>query len=192
MSDFELLENVLQFHCPSILKDLQPGLQDGELKKMLTDTTLCYDDIKAIYSWRNGTSKASSPVNKKNSFHPFGNFLSLDTAVALKHCLEEEGHLEGNLFPFLSNNDGDILLLDVDKKSSSYGFVYIMSSSMLLIPPITIYDSFNCFVKSLSHCYSSGSYKFNKKSNEIEINLKHEAIFSKTINPHSEFWKDDQ
>jgi hypothetical protein len=190
MTDLEMLENVLSIDCPVILKNLQPGVSNEYIDKVFVDISLNFQKIKEIYSWRNGTSETTKPSYTKYSFHPFGNFMPIEEAVKVKKQYEDEGHWEHNLFPIITNYDGDFLLLDIDENSPTYGFLYISSTSMLLIPPITIYDSFTSFVKSVSNCYSSKGYRYNKKTNELEVNLEYEKVFSNAINPRSEFWKE--
>lgn len=188
-SDIELLENNLTIYCPVVLKGLNPGLNETYIEAILQDSMLSLDNIKILYSWRNGFSEEIVPLFKKFCFHPCGNLLSLEDAVQRYTQMIEDGLIDENLFPFISNNDGDYLLLDIGKDSETYGMIYICSAAQLIHPPHTIYDNFQAFVKSLTHCYASKAYIYRKRTNEIELNSEYELGFSEYFNPRSEYWK---
>ena len=98
MTNIELLESILRNNCPFILDNLQSGLSVQQIGEFLTDSSLNYDEIGALYSWRNGMSEQCKPCFSKYSFHPFGNLIPLNKAVLLKKKMKPGITGTGNFF----------------------------------------------------------------------------------------------
>ena len=92
------------------------------------------------------------------------------------------------LFPLFGSGAGDYYLIDCANNNQTQGTIFYFSpSDPDFDGMISIYDSLDKLLHTVSECYKLGAYFFN--DNQLQIKYELEKGISINKNPESHFWK---
>ena len=186
LKDLESVILKTQSHAATLLNK---GCEKLEIQEKIRIENIDFlsEELFQLYNWHNGMSDSSEMLGKLEIF-PNGFFLSIETAISVYIIYKEKWN---NLyFPLFTNNGGDFLLFGVQKKEN-VNPIYLYSPTVLLsLIPIQIYDSIENLFTTVLECYKEGVYYF--VNDLLEVDYEKELIISKSLNPKSEFWKEEE
>lgn len=191
MEKIELFESTLRKHALFLWSKLNPALNNDEIDSFMRKIGIEDDIISAFYRWKNGVSYNINEPTLLYEFCSFGVMLPLEFISQI--CIPEDEYYEWepHFFPIIGNYQGDYLLYNSDKNSSTYGMLHLYSAALLLVDEkITYYDSIETMVQSIIDCFESGAYRYNATNLEgLTIDDEKAIEINKKNNPLSEYWK---
>jgi len=167
-----------------LLQDGLAGVEiDGITQKSGINLT---PDLYALFGFKNGFKEDVHLAFEQKLLFDNGYFLPIEKALrdyeAIKHL--SSLHLK---LPIFDSGGGDFLLMDCDTKSNTYNRILFYSPAILIIKPVTIYDSLtNLFLTSL-RCFAQGIYEYDKQG-YLKIATDKQWKVCRELNPLSEFW----
>lgn len=182
------LEQCLKQYVEPVYHKLEKGVSYEYITEIVNEFDLIDDNIKNLYHWRNGIKRDTGKYVGQFDFFSFGKMLPLEEALVHYKIYMNGGSWPSNYFPLFTTNAGDYLLYDSDKKSKTYGMLFLYSPSLLITEPKTAYDSLESFFQTVIQCYQQGAYRFNHSSNILEIDDEREWEISTKLNPNSKYW----
>jgi hypothetical protein len=186
----EKFEDVLKHQFPDLHEKLVPPTNEYE-GALLGENLKFQDEYKILYNWHNGVYGITEENITNLSFFSFGIFLPFEIALwTYVNVTTSVCELSENLFPVFSSTVGDDYLIDINIHSRTYGNIFFYSPSLLIIEPITIFESLETLFESLLEGYSTGCYEYNIESG-LAIESKIERAIFKKNNPVAEYWKSD-
>lgn len=103
-----------------LLRSLQPGLSDGEVRVAFGSIDLAViPEVEALYGWHNGTSTAG--VAAIDDIHLFPGFylLSIEDAIANYRAFVTDSRWTIGWLPVFANGGGDFYVLDLSSLGQS-------------------------------------------------------------------------
>ena len=92
---------------------------------------------------------------------------------------------EKYFFPVFSDNS---FLINLDNTSNNFGQIFIFSPSLVIIEPISYYDSLKSAFCTILTCIKEKAFWYdNDGFFEYDPNLRKEI--TKKLNPNSDYWK---
>jgi hypothetical protein len=184
--NLENFENMLLTLNPIVVKGLKNGIKNRlEIESVLKNRGLdSRDDIIAFYQWRNGFDYDNIELDGKMLFMPNGVFLSIDMMVIRYDFLTTNNYIEKKYFPLTYQ---DMYLIDLDKNSNEFGRIFFYSTGFLILKPVTIFDSLDKMIMSITTCFETGALWYNEEGYlETDYNKYNETC--KINNPNSVYW----
>jgi hypothetical protein len=189
----ELLEELLtqlKLAQSPLVNLLQNGISREEIKNGIEGHNLKIPDgLQDIYFWRNGV-KANDQRSWKLTemfmlslgiFRPFS--ISLETYENAKIELWPEF-----MFPVFQSGAGETYLVNCDIQNPTKFISYFAPADWRFDGLITMFDSLETMVYSISECYKQRAYYYNTGDYRLQINDEREAAICGAINPESDYW----
>ena len=181
------LEKTLYDKRASLIKFLQKGLADSTIVDTLSQLGIKNDQLRILYSWRNGVSFNDDWTAGQIDFFSFGTMLALEDAVIHHQSLVRRANVNESFLPIFTTGAGDYVLFNTDNKSINFESLFLYSPSILMSPNCSkIYDTLESFIETVIECYNSSAYKIKKGILEIDYDL--EEQIASTKNPASPCW----
>jgi hypothetical protein len=193
----ELEQCLLEFHNP-VLKYLEEGtpFDPDHFANMLYLLQLeASEDLNALYTWKPGLKKEIIGTLGFN-FHLFDMGSHIEYTEALREyqvlVLREEELFSNRFLPFVLMPGLGLeapILIDLSKKSKTFGQIFYDSPATGVTEPTSIFDSLGSMIETVIACYREGVYNI---SNEGVLDTDNERILtvSSRINKNSDYWKD--
>lgn len=147
-------------------------------------------DFIDLYSWKNGIDSALifDEAGYENELTSYGSFFELSSLLSYYELELITGVLYNKkYFAFFYSIAGDRILIDLEKKSKTFGKIFIYAPSITLSSePIKIFDSLELMIDTIIQCYEKKAYTII--DGELNINFDLESEISKKMNRESEFW----
>jgi len=129
-------------------------------------------ELIQFYQWHDGVNYSDQPC-WENCFHTFGGFFyPLNCSLDVYKEQVEIYRDYFDLFPIFSD---DTVLIDLNFKSPTYGQLYFLCPSLLIIEPITAYDSLTLMIQTNAHCFEN---KLMYYDNEGYLEIDTDAVFA--------------
>lgn len=178
-----------------IIKELQPGIDRTIVEKSIRDFSLNLpDEVFELYAWRNGLNPEyleSSEVGemelfKLGIFPPFEISLEEYNDYAWKN-----NYYEKSFFPLFGSGGGDYFLINCEDESNERGRIYYFTlSSYEFDKWISMYDSLETLIQTITYCYKEGAYSYNlEEGPSLQIDIPLEREICRVNNPLSDYWK---
>lgn len=173
------LESVLKAKAPHVLESLQPGLTTEQITNLEKQSGIqLTDEIKALYQWRNGSTRLTNGVI--NDFIPTHRFLSLEEAMEERSLIQNQikdatilqkaaskifvGH-RNSWISLFSDGAGDGYFFDPRRKSSEGAVFYCFSETT----SYTFFPSVKNLLAAITKCYEQEVFQIKKGSNPPEL-----------------------
>ncbi len=148
--------------------------------------------LNDIYSWRVGLrGDLAFLPDFKFSIFSFGNFIdykSTSSLFILDKNTNKSFSLKGYLPIIYNGIIEDPVLIDLSKKSSTYGQIFYYSPNVTMSDkPVPIYDSLEKMIITICECYNKDVY-FIEPDGKLVWDNKKESMISKDNNLRSRFW----
>jgi len=193
----ELEKYLIEFNNP-VVKYLDSGIpfDPDHFAEMLALLQLdVSEDLNALYSWKPGLKKEI--VNDLDfNFRVFNRGTHIEYTEALHTyqilVLQEKEIFENRFFPFIlipGLGLGDPVLIDLSKKSKTFGQIFYDSPATGITEPTSIFDSLSSMIETIIECYRKGVYTL-LKDGTLDFDSKKILAVSSRINPNSDYWKD--
>jgi len=193
----ELEKYLIEFNNPVV-----PYLEEGtpfdpdHFANMLELLQLdACEDLNALYSWKPGLKKEI--INNLDF-----NFQLFDMGSHIEYTevlhtyqilvLQEKEIFENRFLPFIlipGLGLSDPVLIDLSKKSNTFGQIFFDSPATGLGGPTSIYDSLNSMTETIIECYRKGVYTFSDEG-ILQTDDDKEVEISSRINKNSDYWKE--
>jgi hypothetical protein len=154
------LENIFKETDAPILRHLNPGLSEGEIKKFFAENNIPeHSDLIALYQWHNGVKSIYGLKSQLIDFIPMGSFPNLNEMLALRNDFLSYDYFEvesrHEYVPILSAGEDDMHLL-----RTSTGRIYYSS------PGIQVYcdaqfRSLTSMLDFILECYKEGVFRIH-------------------------------
>ena len=151
------------------------------------------EDLNALYSWKPGLKKENlSAMEFDYMLFDMGSHIEYTEALRNYQILVLEELFENRYLPFIMMPRmglGDPILIDLSKKSNTFGQIFFDSPALFITEPISIYDSLSSMIETIVECYRKGVYTL---SEEGILNYDKDGLveISSRINKNSDYWKD--
>jgi hypothetical protein len=185
------LESFLVEKNYPIIKKLSDGIAEDEIVRSLKKFDLSISPkLIELYSWKNGVSGLYEEyLTEELSLFGFVGVMfpfqqAMETYINIPI---EEDFIKRNFFPVFTTGDNEYLLMDLAKRKPSES-VFIYSPSLLILKPMTIYDSIERLFETALVTYENNGYYFS--GNTLEIDYEIETKIATELNPKSKFWKE--
>ena len=146
-------------------------------------------ELVELYKWKNGIAGIYQECTiGEVSLFVHGILYPLEYAISM-YALEAkvEKYIQENYFPVFTGGGGDHILMDLNKNKPSEN-LFIISPSLFISKPITIYDSLERLFETVLVTYENNGYYFS--GNSLEIDFEIETQIATELNPKSKFWKE--
>lgn len=191
------LENILIKKENPIVNYLQETeiFQEKDFIEVLENLKLKpLQELNDIYSWRVGLrGDLAFSLDFKFSIFSFGNFIDYKSTSSL-FILDKNTNKSFSpkgFLPIIYNGIiEDPVLIDLNKKSSTYGQIFYYSTNVTMSDePVPIYDSLKKMIITICECYNEDVYSIETDGKLVWDN-KRESIISKKNNSKSKssFW----
>lgn len=166
---------------------LQPGLG----KQQVTDLVKGYDlrlpdAVYELYAWRNGIKKGVDGPKEISLFN-LGIFFPLQDSI-VTYEVRKKGW-PGQMFPLFASGIGEVFLISCDEQDAHGRIYYDAPSDPEFEGVISIFDSLEALILSVTECYNEGAYYFTDESPYLQIDDGKEKEICTAHNPVSEYWK---
>jgi hypothetical protein len=149
-------------------------------------------DLADLYNWKSGLLQQPWGFNYNLFFD--GTHIHYTETVPVYHIIVERDRefYENRLLPIILNpftGYEDPVLIDLNKKSSTYGGIYYFSNIILDIAdePILIYDSLESMISTIIECYHQKIYTIDANG-ELFCETKKMNDMAKKMNAKSPYW----
>ena len=177
---------------------LQPGISRSDVERSLQvagiDISLP-EEVYSLYGWRNGIDEDESDSEST----PFGQLqlFTLGIYISLNLAIQEyaqnairQSYWPKTLFPLFGSVGGDYYLIDTGNTSLTYGMImYYSPANPYFQGAVSIFDSLESCLRSVTECYSTKAYHFDLDSHYFEIDALREKAIWRKHNPRSEYYK---
>lgn len=175
---------LVQMKAP-VIDYLRPGLNRNSIGKYFDAFHICpTNDLIDLYHWHDGVDFYDMPTGRI-SFTNWGVFYPLKDSITVYKRYENSEFISRSLFPiFLDDN----VWIDLNDQSTTFGQLYFFSPSLLILTPVSCYDSLKDLIKTSLFCFENGLYAFDEDG---FLMIEDDSVkdISKKMNPNSEYWK---
>lgn len=185
-----VLEQTLNQYYPALAGKLNAGLSDSEIDKVASVYELNFTgEVYDLFSWKNGVQHEGADSTNQLLIFPNGIPFTLPEAAHNFDMLSVTKHFfEPNYFPLFSGGDNDLLLIDLDRDSSTYKMISLYSPSLLgNSDPVTIYDGFSSLLETVISCYRQKAFWIDQDCLQVD-NDAYNSIAG-NLNPNSQYWQ---
>ena len=154
--------NYVKTKNKKLYDNLNQGLSDNEITKLCENLGFSLpEEIRYLYNLKNGfKTNIKLPIDQCLMFED-GLFLSLQKGTEEYELLKYENNMAYKL-PIFESGFGDFLLVDDDVQSKTYKQILIWSPSLLIVDPITIYDSLVQLMMTTIRSFVIKAYYYDK------------------------------
>jgi len=152
-----------------------------------------YEDLNALYMWKPGLKKENlNIIGFDYMLFDMGSHIEYTEALRNYQILVLEELFENRYLPFIMMPRmglEDPILIDLSKKSKTFGQIFFDSPALFITEPISIYDSLSSMIETIIECYRKGVYTFSDEG-ILQTDDDKEVEISSRINKNSDYWKD--
>jgi len=187
----EFYATLRSVHSP-IVKYLNAGLNRNEIEAKIKLLNLSFpEEAYTFYKYKNGINLEMAQKEFIEIWIvPLGTIISLENAINRYSNLA--GKIQGwkkSMFPIFESTGGDFYLLDCEKDSPNYGFVYYyLPTNVDFEFSISAFDSLGCFLETITACWKKGIFFYNSEG-FFEYDFKNYIGVASLKNKNSEYWK---
>jgi hypothetical protein len=166
-------------------------LDDNEIQLLMKQLGIDNEDYFYLYKWKNGIAVEKQDYSVENRIIMPGNFVSLRDAVELDEENSREDFWEKkSLKPIMANYEGEHLLIETDKTSKYYNFIYFYSANFSYsVTPILYFESIEKMLLSIMALFNEKAQWFDIDSKRLKIDYNDENPICHKLNPQIEHWK---
>ena len=184
---------------PILADAFQPGLEHENVNQ-LTESI----NVQLPTAARNLFLSVNG-INEQSKIETLGEsmILPLGTFVSLQLCIDyyKEYSIDDSvwrraLFPLLLAGGGDFYLIDTEVTSPTFEMIFLYSTIVDTDEfVITIYDSLENLLKTVTECFNSGHYFYKYFEDFPHVRLvfdcqpRESGTISRQLNPRSKYWK---
>jgi hypothetical protein len=180
-------DNTLRKYNPKFYEELYPPLPAEEISSKLNALGCNDEDLKAWFGWKNGIDPDKDPDIECMIFYFGAMPLSLDAVSGIAGAYHEDKMWSDSFIP-LATEAGSLYLLFNTEAGDDYGKIYLYSVSLLVIDPVSYYDSIAAMIETTILEYEQGVLVYDPEEDWLnEDNAAHHDI-ARSINTHSDYW----
>lgn len=168
---------------------LQKGLSSDEIDSITKNLPIKIpEELKKLYAWHNGTSKANGYILGDVDFFPGFHFIPLEDAIAYYQTFIKDLRWQSAWFPFFANGGGDFFVVQCQEHPTEQAPVigFMIGTDDHEVE----YHSIEKMLQTFSECYKRGVYFLNEDG-YIESKPYKEVAISNVINPGLSRWMDE-
>ena len=138
-------------------------------------------ELITFYMWKNGY-KDIIPLDHRSIFIPHGVFFELNSMLELYNIMQQNDFAKRFFFPISHDQP---YLINLNRKSKYFGYVYFYSPSLLILKPIRVFDSLAHMFETVISCFNEKALSYDE---ERYLNVKWDLYkkICKSCNPNSE------
>jgi hypothetical protein len=182
----ELELALIQKHA-TILDRLNPGKSIEELKQIFKGMDIP-EEVYAIFQWKNGVDTENRPIGQSWLFSMGALMKAEDAVRCYCHFVNSDEYWIDGMFPVFRSLGGEFYLVDTNKGSPTFGFVFLYYRAAVDFETIiSMYDSLETLSTSVTECFKTGAYSYNKDGILVMQHQLAREIEMKN-NPRSAYW----
>ncbi|HEX6432510.1 MAG TPA: SMI1/KNR4 family protein [Niastella sp.] len=185
-----LLQVLTEVNAP-LVNMLQKGIDRSAIEAEITELEISLpEEVYSLFNWRNGISLTGNNTFNQAWFFPLGSLTSLEDSTAnYRFNAGNDGYWNEKMFMLFESGVGEMYLIDCDDKSPTYRMIYKhWAGAVDFEVVITMYDSLECFLRSVNECFETKAYYYDETGGFI-FDFTKGVMVSKKNNPKSEMWK---
>jgi len=151
------------------------------------------EDLNALYMWKPGLKKENlNIIGFDYMLFDTGSHIEYTEALRNYQLLVLQESFENKFLPFIFMPRmllEDPILIDLSKKSNTFGQIFFFSPGTLIMEPISIYDSLSSMLETIIECYRKRVYTLSEEG-ILQTDDDKEVEISSRINKNSDYWKE--
>ncbi|TDW97276.1 SMI1/KNR4 family protein [Dinghuibacter silviterrae] len=191
----ELLQQLIKSGSP-LANELQAGIDKSAIETEVSKFEIALpEEVYDLYSWRNGLNSDYLESNKLGALELFRLAVFPPFEVAMEdyeQYSQKNVYWEKEMFPLFGSGGGDYYLINCGQNSEEKGMIFYYSPSNYEFDgSISIFDSLETLIQSVTVCYEERAYWFGS-DRYLEIDYTIEAEICQARNPLSAYWRLDK